>query len=203
MSASGREWSKRKRCVISIIFCLWKPLPFVPFFVVSGRLANVRMLFRLIVSDTGTEASSNISLTYAACNVWPASRIRYRDVTMTCSMTFCVSRTISSRLVARNGLPSCSTTLMNDSTSFFETLVAGYVLLHAGWWLTMLTSNLHIVWYVNIFLTFIPLWQLSPEWNLRRWSLKRVEYGSYFYLGMGDLDCYSGIERCLACETYS
>ena len=66
MSASGRDLSERKSCVTKVMFCLGTPLSSLPFFLGSDWLAKVSMLFRVMVSDTGTEAFSSLSMTYAA-----------------------------------------------------------------------------------------------------------------------------------------
>ena len=61
--ASGRDCNDRNRCVIKIMLCRCTPTYFLLFFRSYGRLAKVNMLFRLMISDIGTDESSSLSLT--------------------------------------------------------------------------------------------------------------------------------------------
>ena len=68
ISASGcyrmdmkTEWLDR--CV----FCFWTQLPLLPFFLLSGRFTNMRMVLRRIVSDTCDVTFPNLCIVHSAC----------------------------------------------------------------------------------------------------------------------------------------
>ena len=117
MSALGRNCSDRKSCITRVVLCFCVPLFFTLLIFLLGLLANVSTLFLLIVWDSGTVACSSHSLENAEWRTWPFLWIHDREVTITGSITVCVSSVKSSSLIERKGLSSCSTTLVNDFTS--------------------------------------------------------------------------------------